>query len=215
MQGLGRIFGVRDTAIAVGIQGRGTGNDDEPGDDISEDAAGDHVQARRFVLAPGHTFFDDGSLQIKLHPGSDGGAHHGDHHVEITRLPEHFAGRWLYRGDESVDPGLFRQDPGEDISHIKERSHQENLFHGFVLAFEDDYPNDECADGNRDVLGKPEQFETTRDAGKLSDHIAEVDDQDADHHEEGNADPILFADEVAETLASDSSHTGRDLMNPD
>ena len=199
----------------MGIQGGGAGYDDEPGHDVSKDAAGDHIQSGRFVLAPGHTFFNDRSLQIKLHPGSDRGPHHGDHHIQIARLAKHFAGRWLNRGDERVDPGWFRQDTGEDISHIKERSDQENLFHGLVLALEHDYPHDECADWNRDVLGKPEQLETAGDTRELSHYVAEIDDQDPDHHEERDSEPKLFADEVTKSLAGNSTHTGRDLLNHD
>ena len=199
----------------MGIQGSGAGNDDEPGDDVGKNATRDHVQSRSLVLAASNSFLHDGRLQIKLHPWGDGGAHHGNHHVQVTRLPKHFAGRWLNGGNESVDPGWFRQDTGENVSHVKERRDQENFFHGLVLAFEDDDPHDECANRNRDVLGKAEQFKAAGDSGKLSHYIAEVDDQDTDHHEEGNAEAKLFPDEVAETLAGYGTHASRDLLDHD
>jgi hypothetical protein len=56
-------------------------------------------------------------------------------------------------------------------------------------------------------------FEATRDSGKLAHHVAEVDDQDSDHHEKGNSETEFLADEIAKAFTGNGAHAGADFLN--
>jgi hypothetical protein len=45
--------------------------------------------------------------------------------------------------------------------------------------------------------------------------LPKVDDQDADHHEEGDAETEFLADEVAQALAGDRAHAGAHFLHHD
>ena len=60
-----------------------------------------------------------------------------------------------------------------------------------------------------------EELHAARDAGELGDDVAEVDDDEQDHHDEGHAEAELFADEVAEAFAGDDAHAGAHLLHDD
>ena len=47
------------------------------------------------------------------------------------------------------------------------------------------------------------------------DHVAEVDDDQADHHEKGDAESELLANQIAQALAGDGAHAGGDLLHHD
>ena len=143
----------------------------------------------------GHAFFDDRRLQIELHPGSDGGSDDSDRHVQIAGQPERCSGRGFYRGHQGVDPGGLGKESCQNISHVKERCGQKNLFHALVLAFDHDEPDDHGANRNRDVFGQAEKFKAAGNSGKLTNDVAEVDDQDSEHHEKRDAKAELLADE--------------------
>ncbi len=71
------------------------------------------------------------------------------------------------------------------------------------------------ADGDADVFGDVEELHAAGDAGELGDDVAEVDDDEQDHDDEGHAEAELFADEVAEALAGDDAHAGAHLLHDD
>ncbi len=83
LHGSGGVGGVGDVADAVDVEGGGAGDDDEPGDDVGEDGADDDVEARGLVLLDADALFDDGGLQVELHPRGDGGADDADGHVDV------------------------------------------------------------------------------------------------------------------------------------
>jgi hypothetical protein len=86
LEGLGGFLGILDIARVDAINSAGAGDDDEEGHYVGHDAADDDFEARGGVLLDRDAFFDDGRLQIKLHPRGDGGSDHPDEHIDITRL---------------------------------------------------------------------------------------------------------------------------------
>ena len=60
-----------------------------------------------------------------------------------------------------------------------------------------------------------EQFQAGRDADELRDDVAEVDDQNSDHHEERDAQAELLADQVAQAFAGDGAHAGAHFLHHD
>ena len=146
----------------------GAGHDDEPGHNVGEDAARHHVEAGSFVLATGHALLDDGSLQVELHPGRDGGAHDADHHVQVVLAQKHFLVRRNNRGFERLQPCRLGEKSGDDVSEIEERGGQKNLLHRLVLALDHDQPDDHGANRDGVVLVEAEQLQTAGDAGKFA-----------------------------------------------
>ena len=104
LHGFGGVGGIADSSHAVGVQGGGAGDDDEPGDDVGEDGADDDIEARGLVLADADSLFDDGGLQIELHPGGDGRADDGDRHVDVGFVGPDAARRKLDRLDDGEMP---------------------------------------------------------------------------------------------------------------
>ena len=58
-------------------------------------------------------------------------------------------------------------------------------------------------------LRPAEQLEAARDAGELRDDVAEVRDDERDHHEERQAEAELLADQIAQPLAGHRAHARR------
>ena len=77
----------------------------------------------------------DRRLQVKLHPRSDRGPHHGDDHVNVCRLMEGRTVRRFERGDESFLPTRTRQHPCNDVGEVEKRRRQEHFLHALVGAF--------------------------------------------------------------------------------
>src|ERR1017187_10380385 len=84
LEGLGGFLGVLNVARVDAIDGAGAGDDDEEGHYVGHDAANDDFEARGGVFLDRDAFFDDGRLQIELHPGGDGGSDHANEHVDVT-----------------------------------------------------------------------------------------------------------------------------------
>ena len=159
------------------------------------------------------SFFDDGGLQVELHPGGDGGADDADDHVEVGVLLKGGELRRLDGGGQGLDPRGFGEEAGENVRDIEKGGRKENFFDALVLALDDDEPDDDGADGNGIVLGNAEQFHAAGDARELGDDVAEIRDQNAEHHEEGDAQAELFADEVAKAFAGDGAHAGAHFLD--
>src|SRR5215468_1463664 len=87
------------------------------------------------------------------------------------------------------------------------------LLDRLVLSLHHDQPHDHATDGYGVILRQPEQFQTPGNPSEFSDHIAEIRDQNADHHEESNAQPKLFTDQVAESFARYRPHAGGHLLH--
>ncbi len=178
------------------VQRRGAGHDDEPRHYVGEDAAGDHVQLGGFVLTPSDTFFDHRGLQIELHPRCDRGADHSDGHEQVVVL-EQFPSRQLESADGGFDPVGLGQGPGKNVGNVNEGGDQEYFFDALVLTFNHNQPDNDCADRDCLVTGKAEQLKTAGNTGEFAQDVAEVDEQDGDHHEEGDAEAEFFANQVA------------------
>src|SRR5271165_839375 len=100
----------------------------------------------------------------------------------------------------------------KDVSDVDEGRYQEHLLYAFVLTLDHDQPDDYGANRHGYITGKPEQFEAGGDADKFRHHVAEVGDQNADHHQKRYAQPKLFADQVAEPFAGHRAHAGAHLL---
>src|SRR5581483_1579210 len=103
-QSYGRIGGIANVAVAVSVQSCGASYDDKPCNQIGEEAAGNDVEAGQFVFAAGYTFFDDGGLQVELHPRCDSCSDKSDHHEQIAITSKcRQAGR-LHCGQQCLSP---------------------------------------------------------------------------------------------------------------
>ncbi len=81
--GFGRVRGHLNGAHAMHEERGRAGHDDEPGDEIGEDAADDHIETRGCVVLDANSLLYDRRLQVELHPRGDGGAHDTDSHVDV------------------------------------------------------------------------------------------------------------------------------------
>src|SRR5436190_1766020 len=101
----------------------------------------------------------------------------------------------------------------EPCDHVGEDTARDDVkLRALVLALDHYEPHNDGADGDSDVFGKPEQLKATGNTRKLAENVAEVDQQDGEHHEEGDAEAEFFADEIAESLAGDRAHAGGDFL---
>jgi hypothetical protein len=110
---------------------------------------------------------------------------------------------------------MTRQHSGDDVGDVKEGRTEKYLFDALVCAFHDDQPNDHGTNGNADVAMNAKQLQASSDAEEFGDHIAEIDDHERKHHEEGRANAKLFADKVAESLACGRAHARAHLLDHD
>ena len=83
------------------------------------------------------------------------------------------------------------------------------------MTFNNDEPNDDGTNRNRIDSLDPKQFHAARDARELPHHVAEVDEQNPEHHEERDAESEFFANQVAESFAGHCAHARRDFLNYD
>src|SRR5258708_7499981 len=213
--GRGGVGGVCDVAYAVGVEGGGAGDDDEPGDDVGEDGADDDVEACGFVLLDGDAFVHDGGLQVELHPGGDGGANDADGHVDVGFVGPDAARGKLDGFDHGEVPVGAAENARHDVGDVEGAGDEEDFFDAFVVAFDDEGPDDEGADGDAHVFGDVEELHAAGDAGELGRDVGEVDDDEQDHDDEGDAEAELFADEVAEAFAGDDAHACAQLLYDD
>ena len=197
------------------VQRRCAGHDDEPGDDVGEDASGHHIQPRSLEAPPGYAFFHDRRLQVELHPRSYRRSHDADHHVEISLIAKGLQRRRLHGRDRCVNPRRLRQYSSKNISHIEERRRQENLLYALVLAFDHDQPYDDRTHRHGRISRKPEQLEAGSNPDKLCHHIAEIGDQNPKHHQKRDTQSEFLADQVAQALAGHGPHAGTHLLHHD
>ena len=79
-------------------------------------------------------------------------------------------------GFERLQPCGLGEKSGNNVSEVEKRSGQKHFLHRLVLALDDDQPDDDGANRDGVVLVEAEQFQAAGNAGKLRDHVAEVDD---------------------------------------
>ena len=59
------------------------------------------------------------------------------------------------------------------------------------------------------------ELKAAGDAGEFGHYVAEVGDDQTQHHEKRNPQTVLFADEIAEALAGGRAHARRHLLHHD
>src|ERR1035441_924661 len=214
----GRVFhpfadaGLEAEALADGVDGAGTGHDDEEGDYRSHETADDHLDARLLVLLGGDAFFHHGCLQVELHPGCDGGAHHADQHIDVAGFEQQHG---LHAIQRSFLPIGFDQESGDDVGDVEDAGEEEDLLDALVVAFDHQEPDREGGQRDGDVAADVEQLQGTGHAGEFGHHVGQVSQHQDAHQQEGDAQAELFADEVGEALAGDGAHAGTHLLDDD
>src|ERR1035441_7728152 len=208
----GGFGGILDIAWADGVDGAGTGHDDEEGDHRSHETADDHLDARLLVLLGGDAFFHHGRLQVELHPGRDGGAHHADQHIDVAGFEQQHGLHAIQRGFLPIG---FDQESGDDVGDVEDAGEEEDLLDALVVAFDHQEPDREGGQRDGDVAADVEQLERTGHAGEFGHHVGQVSQHQDTHQQEGDAQAELFADEVGEALAGDGAHAGTHLLDDD
>src|SRR5579864_62238 len=110
---------------------------------------------------------------------------------------------------------MHRQDSGENISDVNERGDKKYFLYAFVLALDYYEPDDDCANRNGDVFGESKKFKAAGDPGKFAEDVAEVDEEDGEHHEKGDAKTEFLADQVAQSFAGDCAHACGNFLDHD
>src|ERR1035441_5330469 len=204
--------GILDIARAHGVDGAGAGHDDEEGDHRSHDTAHDDVDARLLILLGGDALFHHGRLQVELHPGRDGRAHHADQHVDIAGFQQQ---NGLYAVQGGFLPIGLDQNSGDDVGNVEDAGEEEDLLDAQVVAFDQQEPDRDGRQRDGDVAADMEQLQGTGHAGEFGHHVGEVGQHQHAHQQEGDAQSELFADEVGESLAGDGAHAGTHLLDDD
>ena len=123
--------------------------------------------------------------------------------------------RRLERGDERLAPAWSCQHTGDDVGEVEERRGEKDLLHALVAALHHQQPHQHGRNRHADEARDVKQLQAAGDAGELGDHIAEVGDDQAEHHEERDAEAVLFANEIAQAFAGDRAHARRHLLHHD
>src|ERR1035438_9932399 len=180
----GGFGGVLDTGPAHGIDGAGTGHDDKEGDHRGHKAAYDDLNTRLLVLLGGDALFHHGRLEVELHPGRDGGAHHADQHIDI-------AGFEQQNGLHAVKGGFFPigldQESGDDVGDVEDAGKEEDFFDTLVVALDHQEPDREGRQRDGDVAADVEQLERAGHAGKFGHHVGQVGQHQDAHQQERDA----------------------------
>ena len=130
-------------------------------------------------------------------------------------MPEGRHLRRFHRGLYGLNPRGLGEHSGKNVSDVEKGSHQKHFLNAFVLPFDGDQPDDHGTDRHGDVPGDAEQLHASGNADKFADDVSEICNQNADHHEEGNAQAVFFPDQIAQALARDRSHAGAHLLHYD
>ena len=194
--------------ISVNIQGRRTGHDDEPCDDVGKYAAGYDVEARSLVLPPGYALLHDGGLQVKLHPGRNGRAHYADHHVQVVLVEKHFLVRRYDGSFECLQPGRLRQNASNDVGQVKKRCGKKYLLYRLVLSLDHDEPDDNRADGDRVVLARPNNSRLPAMPANSVTTLPKLTMTRPIIMRKRDAQAEFLANQVAQAFAGDRAHAG-------
>ena len=197
------------------VERGGAGDDDEPGNDIGKDGPDDDVKPRRLVLPDGDAFLDNRGLQVELHPRRDGGADDPDGHVDVGLVTPDRALGQAGGFDERVVPVRPAEHAGDDVRDVKHAGDEEDLLDLFVVALDDQRPDEHRADGHADVFADAEEADGAGDSDEFRDDVVEVDHHQQDHHDERHAQAELLADEVGEALAGDGAHARAHFLHHD
>ena len=187
---------------------------DEPGDDVGEEAAYDHIKARGGVVLDADALFYDGRLQVKLHPRRDGRPHHADGHVDIVGGP----GRALRHPDSGhrcLAPIGLREHAVKDVSDINHRGNEKYLLDLLVISADNKKPDEHRTDRHRDEFRHMEEVQAARDADEFRNDVGVVHQHQQHHHHDCHAQAEFLANQIAEPLARDHAHTSAHLLDHD
>ncbi len=123
--------------------------------------------------------------------------------------------RRLEGGDKSLFPTGAGQHSGDDVGKVEKRRREKNLLDALIGALDDQQPNRCGSHRHADVTRDVKQLQAAGDAGELRHHVAEVGDDQPQHHEKRDPQSVLFADEVAEPFSGDRAHAGRHFLHDD
>src|ERR1017187_995318 len=129
----GGFAGILDIARPHGVDGAGAGHDDEEGDHRSHETAHDDLDARLLILLGGHAFLHHGGLEVELHPGRDGGAHHADQHIDVAGFEQQ---NGLHAINGGFHPIGLDEESGDDVGDVEHARKEKDLFDALVVAFD-------------------------------------------------------------------------------
>src|SRR5579862_211626 len=89
--------------------------------------------------------------------------------------------------DSCILPVGVCQNSRENVGDIEKRSCEKHFLNALILPFDHDQPHNYTADGNGDEAREMKELQTGSNPDKFGNDVAEIRDQDADHHQEGNA----------------------------
>src|SRR6185437_13997891 len=170
------------------------------------------IDLSKLQLRPRRSFVDDRCLQIKLLPRRYCRADEADGEVEVVGVAKIAQPRKPQRVLDRRVPVRMREHRGDDVRDVQEAKEDEELFELFVVAVDDEYPDEHGDDRNRDPLADVKERGAGADAGEFADDVAEVAEDEPEHQHGGDAEAELFADELAEALACDDAHARGDLL---
>src|SRR6202042_329106 len=104
--------------------------------DIGKDGADDDIETRRLVLAHTDPFFDDGGLQVELHPRGDRRADDADGHVDICLVRPYAPWGQLHRLDDGEVPVWPTEHTGNDVSDVEDTGDKEDLFNALIVPLD-------------------------------------------------------------------------------
>ena len=208
-----RRFGSRiHLVVAVQVQGRGGGDDDEARDHVREDRAGDDFGALAVQVVRTEAAFDDRRLEVELHERRDRRPGGRDEQDEERRGGLHL------RDDDGVPdlaPVRTREDRGDRIGEERDRHEHEDPLRELVGAADEQQPDRDGADRHGHVRRDARQPERSADAHELRDADTEVRDEHAGRREQRPADAVLLANQICEALAGDHPHPRGHLLHDD
>ncbi len=151
---------------------------------IRDDAASNHIQAAKVVVTPVNALLYDGGLQVELHPGRNGGSNQADNGDQIGRIRAE--GRYKRLLQREI-PIRFRQESGDRVSKVNQRSNDEDAFYRLIAAAHDQRPNQRRADRNHDIFADAEDAHAGSQTRKLRNNVAEIRKPQDDHGEKRGA----------------------------
>ena len=103
-------------------------------------------------------------LRQKNHPGSDGGAHGGNHQADEARVILEMGN---HERQTNLAPIGLCEKGRDDIGHEHAANGKEHLLDTLVAAAHDEQPYDDAGNGNRNVFAHAKELHAGGDTGKL------------------------------------------------
>src|SRR6185312_759827 len=146
------------------MNSRGAGYDDEERDDVGDDAPDNDVHAAEIVISFADSFFDNRCLEVKLHPGCDGGANEAYNHHDVTGVTVELR---YQRFVDRLRPIGTCQHCGDNVGEIDKGEEEQHSFNRFVTTTDDDSPNQDGPKGYGYILRNPQDSHARCQSGKF------------------------------------------------